>query len=404
MVKQEDFAVEQFMDKYETHIDNNMGETCSDSLSVNQLFELVKSADPKFSVEEQQKLLTDKLLNTKLTYGHIRGSPALKEAICALYNDDSGKVGGDITEENIVISNGAIGANFLTLYSLVNADDKVIVVDPTYQQLSSVSSVFSQNKKNVVQFPLKFENGFLPDLEELKSLIKEHSPKLVIINNPNNPTGIVWSDAIVSEIVEICKADDIWLMCDEVYRPLYHSVPQDEQPKSIINYGYTKSISTSSTSKAFAFAGLRLGWVVSREKSLIRDLFSKRDYNTIAVSTVDDFIATLVIQNYKTVLQRSYDICLENIKVIQKAIDESNGLLSWVKPRGGTTCFIKINIPNIDTYKLCSELAENYGTLVVPGEVFGNRSGFLRVGFGNQAMSIKNGFIELNKWFKNNGY
>ena len=145
------------------------------------------------------------------------------------------------------------------------------------------------------------------------------------------------------------------------------------------------------------------GWVVTRDKALLDNLFSKRDYNTISVSMVDDSLATLVLQNHKVILKRNYDICLKNIEIVQKEIDHSNGLLSWIRPKSGTTCFIKINIPNLDTYKLCSELAEQHNTLVVPGEVFDNRAGFLRVGFGNSPESIVGGFYELKKWFIKNG-
>ncbi|KAK6197851.1 aspartate aminotransferase [Scheffersomyces amazonensis] len=400
MVKQDDFAVEQFMDKYETNIKNNMGETCSESISINQLLDLIsKDESDKHRLQSQ---FHDALFNTKLTYGHIKGSPRLKNAISKIYNQDYAEV--PITGENIVITNGAIGGNFLTFYSIVNPNDKIVVVSPTYQQLSSVPGVFSQSKDNVIPFELKFEDSYQPDLDLLTKLIDTNSPKLVVINNPNNPTGVVWKYKTVEQIVEICKSRDIWLMCDEVYRPLYHSIDDRDKPKSIVNYGYEKTISTGSSSKAFSLAGLRLGWIVTRNAELLYDLFSKRDYNTISVSLVDDLVATLALENYEVILKRNYDLCIKNLKVLEEFITRSNGLFSWIKPNGGTTCFIKINIPNLDTFQLCSELAETHATLCVPGEVFDGNKGFIRIGFGNSGDDIVNGLSELTNWAKSNGY
>lgn len=390
MVKQEDFAVEQFMDKYETKIEWNMAETCTASLSFNELFELI----PDKSVSQS---LQQKVFDTRLTYGRIKGSPELKQVIAQLYNDE----GGSITADDIVITNGAIGANFLTLYTIVDQGDKVIVVNPTYQQLASVSRVFSGASENIIPWNLNFEDNYLPNLDELQNLVDTHNPKLVIINNPNNPTGVVWGHTIMEKIVGICSAKGIYILCDEVYRPLYHST--DDKPKSIVNYGYEKTISTSSTSKAFALAGLRLGWIVTKDQDIIQKLYSKRDYNTISVSAIDDMLATVALSNYKHILARSYDICQTNLQILEKYID-STPLLSWVKPKGGSTCFVKVNIDNIDTMDMCVELVEKYKTLIVPGEVFDNKKGYLRIGFGNSTQDIKQGLARLSEYFESKGY
>ena len=96
----------------------------------------------------------------------------------------------------------------------------------------------------------------------------------------------------------------------------------------------TKTISTSSTSKAFALAGLRLGWIVTKDQDIIQKLYSKRDYNTISVSAIDDMLATVALSNYKHILARSYDICQTNLQILEKYID-STPLLSWVKQKVG---------------------------------------------------------------------
>lgn len=391
MVLQEDFQVEQFMDRYETGVKYNMGETCASSLSIKDLTELVDASN----AEALQNEIAKEVFETRLTYGHITGSKKLKNAISNLYNENVSEK-DSIGADNLVISNGAIGSNFLLFYTLVNPNDHVVVIEPSYQQLSSLPNVFSNG--HVSKFQLKLEDEYKPDLEKLSKLISENNTKLLVINNPHNPTGVVWDDSILAEITEICRKNDTYLFCDEVYRPLYHSV--ESPPKSIIHFGYEKAISTGSVSKAFSFAGLRVGWIASRDKKLIKALLSKRDYNTISVSTVDDILASFVLENYKVLLKRNYELCKTNLKLVEQFVEESEGRILWAKPQGGTTCFLKFANPEIDTYKLTTELAEKHGLLIVPGETFDNNKGFIRVGFANSTEEITSGLPILKQYLK----
>lgn len=362
------------MDKYETNISYNMGETCVDSLSMSEILANLPPAAREHA--------STALLDTKLTYGHIRGSPQLKSAIAALYNDK------EIGPDNIVITNGAIGGNFLTFYTVVNPGDHVLVVDPSYQQLSSVPKMFGGN---VEPFELKFEDGYLPDLAKLDETMSANKTKLLVINNPNNPTGCVWENDILEKIVEIAKRYNTTVLCDEVYRPLFH-FEGGKDIKSIVSFGYENTISTGSMSKAFSLAGLRLGWIVTKNKAYLDGFWEKRDYNTISVSMIDDAMAAVALENVDTILARNHAICQRNLAHIDKFIADSNGIAEWVRPRGGSTCFIRIN--GVNTMKLAEDLADNHRTLVVPGEVFG-KPGWLRVGFGNSEAEVKAGLEVL---------
>lgn len=398
MVKQDIFGVEQFMDAHETNINYNMGETCCYSLSIEELMNLIKEEDHSFNIQEQRNKMADDILNTRLTYGAIRGSDRLKTEVAKLYNNED----TEITPNDIIITNGAIGANFLTFYSLVDTGDHVIVVDPSYQQLSSLPQVFSSGKANVDLLTLTPEEKYIPNVNKLSELIQPGKTKLVVINNPNNPTGAVIPDNILEEIVELCKNHDIYILCDEVYRPLYHSI--EKVPKSILQFGYDKCISTSSMSKAFSFAGLRLGWVASKNKEFIEDALNKRDYNTISVSTTDDYLASFALSHYKTILKRNYKLCTSNLELLEDFINNSKGLILWVKPQGGCTAFLRVNIPGLNTYEMCTQLATSYGCLIVPGEVFGGRPGYLRVGFGNSYEDLKGGLEIFSKYLSEKGY
>ncbi|KAM9921636.1 hypothetical protein OXX59_006371 [Metschnikowia pulcherrima] len=379
MVKQEPFAVEQFMDKYETGIIYNMGETCVDSLTIPEIIGSDKLASAKIAQD---------LLNTKLTYGHIKGSPELREGIPALYE------GSGITADDVVVTNGAIAANFLCFYTLVNPQDHVIVVAPSYQQLSSVPEMFGGN---VDLFHVRSEDSYKPRLDLLRSMIASNDTKLLVINNPNNPTGFVWENNILAEIVALCKQYDVTILCDEVYRPLYHFEAK-EPVKSIVSFGYDKTISTGSMSKAFSLAGLRVGWIVTKNADFSKGFWEKRDYNTISVSMLDDHVASIALQNVDRILERNHAICQKNLELLQAFVDNNNEKVSWVRPRGGSTCFIKLD-NSISSMKFAEELIEKYKTLVVPGEVFG-AEGWLRIGFGNSTHDIEEGIKCLEKLLK----
>lgn len=194
--------------------------------------------------------------------------------------------------------------------------------------------------------------------------------------------------------MEICRSYDVTVLCDEVYRPLYHESHAD----SIVSFEWEKSASTSSMSKAFSLAGLRLGWIVTKNQNIKDQLYEKRDYNTISVLKIDDMFATAALKNVDKILQRSHELCASNLAVIERYINSLDGLLEWVKPKGGSTCFVKVN-KDVSTMKMAEDLAENYKLLVVPGEVFSS-PGFLRIGFGNAALDIEKGFEVLIAWLK----
>ena len=172
-MKIRDFGVEMWMNAYENDCTYNLAETCVESLTVGELLNLAGC---------REQAVAD-LLNMKLTYGAIEGSERLRALIAGLYEKQG--------PENIVTTHGAIGANHLVIETLVEPGDEVISVLPTYQQHYSIPEAFGAKVRIL---PLRAENGFLPDMDELKSLVTNHT-KLICINNPNNPAGSLMDDA-----------------------------------------------------------------------------------------------------------------------------------------------------------------------------------------------------------------
>ncbi|CCK71112.1 uncharacterized protein KNAG_0G00550 [Huiozyma naganishii CBS 8797] len=374
---QEDFAVEQFMDRYETGISYNLGETCCHSLTLAEISQL--SNDKPFQLDPDMRL----------TYGAIKGSKDLRTLIAGLY-------GVQFSADNVLVTNGAIGANFLLYYTLVGKGDHVICVHPTYSQLYSVPKMFGAE---VTLLELSEKDSFLPNLDTLKKAIKSNT-KLIIINNPNNPLGCVISDELLTSICELCKEKNVYLHCDEVYRPIFHSLPSGvTTPRSAAQI-YDNAVVSGSMSKAFSLAGIRLGWIVSKNAKLLRDAASRRDYNTISVSMVDDAVAQYALKNCDAIVKRNYELCLENLKILDKFMDGNADIFQYVcKPQAGTVCLIKVSQIE-DTLSFAKFLAEEYSVLTVPGETF-DFPGTLRIGYANDTKDLQEGLPLLKSAYTN---
>lgn len=196
------------MDTYETTPEVlNIAETCAASISIDDLVALCEDPNVPNPINT----------STKLTYGAIRGSQALRERLASLY---SARVSSPLSPDNVLITPGAIAANFLLLYTLIGPGDHVICVHPTYQQLYSVPASLGAE---VSLWKLKKEKKYIPDIEDLKPLIKENT-KMIIINNPNNPTGSTIPKSVLTSLIEVASKQNIILLSDEVYRPLFHGI------------------------------------------------------------------------------------------------------------------------------------------------------------------------------------
>lgn len=363
------FGVEQWMNEWETKCAYNVAETCVESITVKELLQMA-------GVTPEQ--MTQDLMSKKLTYGWIEGSAKVRELIAGLYQKQSAA--------NVVTTHGCIGANMLIHETLVEPGDHVISVIPTYQQHYSIPESFGAN---IETLRLKPENGFLPDLNELRAMVKPDT-KLICINNPNNPTGALMDEAMLREICDIAKSVDAWLLCDEVYRGL---TQEDEYSPSVADL-YEKGISTGSMSKVFSLAGLRFGWIAA-PKELISAVLYHRDYNTISVGMLDEYFAELALQAKDKILARNRAIIRENLQILDDWV-KNTPRVSYVKPKAGTTAFVKIDT-KLSSHEFCERLVKEKGVMFTPGSAL-HTEGFVRIGFANNKEVLKKG-LELTAEF-----
>lgn len=366
------FAVEEWMNAYETGAKYNIAETCVDSISLDELFELSGTDKDAF---------LNKLCARRLTYGAIEGSSDLKEGIASLYRT--------MAPQEIVPTHGASGGNHHVFYSLINPGDKVISIMPSYQQLYSIPASLGADVKIM---HLKKENGYLPDVDELKKLA-EGGVKMICLNNPNNPTGALIPEEILQKVIRIARDFDAYLLVDEVYR---HLIQSDDWQPSIVDM-YEKGISTSSMSKVFSLAGVRLGWIATHDKDALKQMWSHRDYNLISCGMIDDAIAALALKAKEAILKRNKKIIRENLAVLDEWI-EKEPRLSYVKPEASTTALVYYDFP-VDSYTLCRQMYDACGAFVTPGDCFDDPCS-MRIGYAADRDTLEKGLKAMSTFFR----
>jgi len=356
------FAVEQWMNAHETQCRYNLAETCVESLTVAELLDMAG----------QRASILDELLPLKMTYGAIEGSDRLRTAIAALYDSQA------IT--NVLITHGAIGANSLVYQALVAVGDRVVSIVPNYQQHYSIPESLGADVKLL---HLRGENGYLPDLEELRRLVSP-STKLIAFSNPNNPTGSLMDRAFLDQIVSIAASVGAYILSDEVYRGTTQD--GDTLNASVADL-YPKGISTGSMSKAFSLAGFRLGWICG-PPDVLRAAEIHRDYNTISVGILDDVFSSIALENRDKILARSRSLVRRNLTTLDRWL-QSEDSLSYVKPRAGTTALLKYSF-DIPSREFCVRLLEETGVLFTPGSAF-DVEGCVRIGYANNHAILEEG-------------
>lgn len=364
------FAVEEWMNAYETGARFNIAETCVDSISLNQLFALTG---------EDREAFWNALSASRLTYGEIAGSDTLREGVSKLYYT--------IQPHQIIPTHGAAGANHHVFCSLISPGDHVVSVTPTYQQLYSIPESIGAT---VSILPLRREDGYLPDPDALRDLVRKDT-KMICINNPNNPTGSLMPQKLLEEIISIARDAGAYLLCDEVYR---HLTQEDGWSASAADL-YEKAISVSSMSKVFSLAGLRLGWIATRDEEALRAFRSHRDYNLISCGMLDDAVASLALAHGELMIARSRRIVRENLSVLDAWV-QASPRFSYVKPRAGTTALLHYDF-DIPSYDFCRKLYQETGAFVTPGDCF-EQPHCMRIGYACNQETLRGGLEALTRF------
>lgn len=184
-----------------------------------------------------------------------------------------------------------------------------------------------------------------------------------------------------------------------------------EFPSSLLSLGYEHTLVTGSMSKAYSLAGIRVGWVASRDRSIVERIAAARDYTTISVSQLDDAIASYALAPtcIHQLLGRNITLARTNVALLEKFIEAHRWACSWVKPRAGTTAFVQFNKMGkpVDDVAFCEKVLEQTGALMVPGSLcFGEGEefrGYVRIGMVQETAVLEAALTALGE-FLEEGY
>lgn len=305
------------------------------------------------------------------------GDPELRRAIAQRW------AGGNA--ERVIVTHGATEANFLVMNALLTKGDEVVVLDPLYQQLYSVAEAIGCHLK---RWRLRFEGGFVPDLDEARRLIGPRT-RMVIVNFPHNPTGVSVTSAQQRELIALVAQVGAYLVWDLAFADLTYDQPALPDPGLF----YERAVSMGTLSKAYGLPGLRVGWCLAAPEVLSR-FIRLRDYLTLHLSPLVELIARRAIEKGDLLLAPRLMQAHANREIVTRWMNDHQGQVDWVPPWGGVTVFPRLNdIPDVVAF--CRRMAGTERVLLVPGSCFGCPQ-HVRLGFGGPTGDLEEGLLRLS--------
>lgn len=303
-----------------------------------------------------------------LGYTESLGLPVLRDAIASLYPG----LGAD----DVITFAGAEEGVFLAMHALLGAGDHAVVVWPAYQSLHEVARSIGAS---VTLVPLDPADWSL-DVDAVAAAMRPNT-RIIVINFPHSPTGAQLDADAFSRLVALAETHGAHLFSDEVYRGLEHSAAALPAAAECSPRG----ISLGVMSKAFGLAGLRIGWIATRDATVRNQLAALKDYTTICNSAPSEILALIALRARDHVLSRTNTIVCENLVLLDAFFAANGDRFRWVRPRAGSVCFPSLIGRDADQF--AAGLVEREGVLLLPGSQFGDAGNHFRLGYGRRDMA-----------------
>ncbi len=286
-------------------------------------------------------------------YGPAKGITELRKALAK----------SDAGIENIMICPGARFAVYLTITTLLNPGDEIIVIEPAWPAYKDCA-LNAGIKVRTIKTTL--ETKWEPSVDQINNAINENT-KMVVLNYPNNPTGKKLSENIQDNIIEIAKKHDLYVLSDEIYSE-YTSI----NFKSVLEYDYKKSIIAKSFSKSHAMTGYRIGYVIA-EPSIIEKISKLQ---ALSLTNVSEPIQYVALQALNADTSQNTKIIKSRLEVLIKSAKDIG--LEFIEPDGAMYLFVKTKYKDFDATEFSEKLLE-HGVAIAPGEGFGDYKEFFRI-------------------------
>ena len=356
-----DFALERYFARWEFAVEHLL---CASDVQGYPMADLLALAD------DESRDLWDGLT---LGYTESSGHPLLRRAIAGLYEM--------VGPNDILVFAGAEEAIFCLANAELGPGDHAIVTWPGYQSLYEVARATGAD---VTLHELREDAGWAIDLDRLRAQVTA-ATRLIVVNAPHNPTGMLPDRATYDGLVTIAAEAGAHLVVDEVYRFLEFDEAGRLPPGAD---ALERGVSIGVMSKSFALAGLRIGWLASRDRELIARCAAFKDYTTICSSAPAEILALIALRARDQVLERSRSIVAANLERLDRFFEDWPDRFTWVRPRAGSVGFPRLTVPGITIDDWSAALVEAEGVLLLPGSQFGFGGNHFRLGFGRTDLPV----------------
>ncbi|WP_041138795.1 pyridoxal phosphate-dependent aminotransferase [Beduini massiliensis] len=353
------------------------------------------TGEPDFATVSPIKQATMQAIEDNYShYASNRGDLKLREEIAKQVECHHGIV-YDPMEEILITSGGSEAINHVML-GLINPKDEVIVCTPAFL---SYENMIHMAEGVFVDVPLKKENGFQLNIEDIKEAITPRT-KMIVMNNPCNPTGAVYDPASIQALCELCIQHDLLVFSDEIYDQLVYD---DKTCTSIAAYPSMKerTIMMNGFSKAYAMTGWRLAYLCA-PKELIEPLLKVHQYATTCAPTFIQVGVAKVMNEEKTrqevkEMVKRFDQRRQMVIKVLKEIPK----LDFVIPQGAFYVFIDVSKTGLDGQQFADALLEEKGVAVVPGNALGSQcDDFIRLSYATSDENVMMGMQLIKEFIK----
>jgi aspartate/methionine/tyrosine aminotransferase len=353
-----DFALERYFARWEFAVQHVL---CASDVEGWSMAELLELAD-----EETAAMWA----GLKLGYTESTGHPLLRGEIASLYDN--------LEADDVLVFAGAEEAIFCLLSTSLQEGNHAIVTWPGYQSLYEVARA---SGAQVSLHALREEDGWSLDVDRLIRSFRPET-RMVVVNVPHNPTGMLPSVEDWRRLGAACADAGIRLVADEVYRFLEHDGAPTLPAGADLD---PRFVSIGVMSKSFSMAGLRIGWLASRDRAVLDRCARLKDYTTICSSAPSEVLALIALRARDAVLNRARGIVAANLAVLDAFFAERTDTFSWVRPRGGSTGFPRLvadGPAGSSADRFSAGLVEATGVLLLPSTAFGSGDSHFRIGLG----------------------
>ncbi|MFC2118169.1 aminotransferase class I/II-fold pyridoxal phosphate-dependent enzyme [Bacteroidota bacterium] len=362
------FVMERWMSNYEQDVNFNLSESGVEPMKLKELL-----VDHPGHIQH--------LMESRLNYPWVNGIPELRENIANQY------LGAK--PENVLVTVGAIEANYISINTLLSPGDEIVIMFPNYMQIWGIAKNLNLSLRT---FNLIEKNNWAPDLDELEDIVSDKT-KLIAICNPNNPTGYILTNTEMKRIVNIASNANAWILSDEVYSGAERLF--EKQTNSF--YGlYNKVIAVGSTSKAYGLPGLRIGWAVGPE-NVIDEIWARHEYTAISATFLSNNLAAIALSPAMRhrIINRTRKYIRDGYPVLNEWVEKHKCNFSFVPPQAAAIAFVKYNM-EINSTDFAERLYREKSVLIVPGDHFGIDK-YIRISFGLPHEYLKEGLDKINE-------